>query len=100
MKEFKGTPAPWYIDGEHIVADSGNEQQNETICDMYPTTEYNLVYERSPTESRNNGALISAAPELLEALQNLVKWEAGTVNHVRAYKDAEAAINKALTINN
>jgi hypothetical protein len=40
--------------------------------------------------------LIAAAPELLKALQNLVKWEAGTVNHVQAYKDAKSAINKAL----
>ena len=37
-------------------------------------------------------------PELVQALNNLFTWEKGTVNHVRAYKDAKEVLNKAAKI--
>lgn len=55
MSEFKGTPGPWFWDEEGL----GNK--------------HHIVFGKGyPLEmtSKENKSLISAAPELLEALQN------------------------------
>ena len=94
MKQFKGTPAPWQIMKYAATAVESTETQRFIAT----AGSYSDGTEASDVENQCNAHLIAAAPELLEALQNLVKWESGTVNHVQAYKDAIAAINKALNI--
>lgn len=82
--EFKGTKGPWFWDEEglgdkyHIVFGKG-----------YPID----------TISKENRALISAAPELLEALQKMFRagqkqnWNERYESEMNA---ARSAINKAL----
>ena len=101
--EFKGTKGKWspaYISGCCIGVESDTTIPGYTqmvVNTILPDTD--KEYKKEKTEIEANATLIAAAPELLQALQNLVKWEAGTVNHVRAYQDANAAIQKALTLN-
>lgn len=80
MKEFKGTPGPWYWDEEGL----GNNNH--------------IVFGKGyPAEMTNkaNKALIAAAPELLEALIKLVDIVDDMV-HGPSTDAAHAAINKAL----
>lgn len=74
MKEFKGTPGPWFITGsmtKYIEAriDGGMIQE---VAACGPTHEDNGY----GAQQNANANLIAAAPELLEALQGLLK------NHV------------------
>jgi lactate dehydrogenase-like 2-hydroxyacid dehydrogenase len=64
MKEFKGTPGPWNYCAEEPdwVTDS-----NDNIA-VARVTRYNTDAEAQHA----NAKLISAAPELLEALQSLI----------------------------
>ena len=77
MKEFKGTPGPWYWDEEGL----GNKN-HIVFGKEYP----------AEMTSKANKDLIAAAPELLEALQDL---ESRACIYVNTSK-ATAAINKAL----
>lgn len=80
MKEFKGTPGPWYVEDGALG--------NETIIVLSDNFPFKMM-------SKENLNLITAAPDLLEALQEVVKvldsagCEAATVK-------AKAAISKAL----
>lgn len=84
MKEFKGTPGPWYWDEEGL----GNNN-HIVFGKEYP----------AEMTSKANKDLIAAAPELLEALQRMVN-KAHKQNWNDAYPEelqsAQAAINKAL----
>lgn len=101
MKEFKGTPGPWSVNviGQHWNNKSLTHievtfgQDGECICD----TVYN------PSDAK----LISAAPDLLEALDKLAKeyiFTRGQLNgdteeelaDVLCIKNARAAISKAM----
>ena len=84
MKEFKGTPGPWnYRDDEpDWVTDS-----NDNIAVARVT-----CYNTDSKAQLANAHLIAAAPELLEALQDLVVRCRIYVNT----SDAQAAIAKAL----
>lgn len=86
MKDFKGTPGPWYWDEEglgnknHIVFGKG-----------YP----------AEMTSKANKDLIAAAPELLGALQRITPlYEALMrdcgLEHKEMIAISRAAINKAL----
>lgn len=77
MKEFKGTPGPWHWDEEGL----GNKN-HIVFGKEYP----------AEMTSKANKDLIAAAPELLEALQDL---EARARIYVNTSK-AKEAINKAL----
>lgn len=94
MSEFKGTPGPWHRDYAGIgnvwaanckVADTANPIQEWRYRDV-------------PDEERAaNANLVAAAPDLLEALINLLachEGEGGTKYH--AGDIARAAIAKAL----
>lgn len=77
MKEFKGAPGPWRYDDE-----LGGIYSKSClfVCDV---------------ADKGNGNLIAAAPELLEALINLVDIVDDMV-HGPSTDAAHAAINKAL----
>lgn len=77
MKKFKGTPGPWHWDEEGL----GNKN-HIVFGKEYP----------AEMTSKANKDLIAAAPELLEALQDL---EARARIYVNTSK-AKEAINKAL----
>lgn len=81
MGEFKGTPGPWINVGGWVDAEN-----NGIICSLSSV-------DRKPEEvSDANANLIAAAPELLEALQDLVVRCRVYVNTT----GAQAAIAKAL----
>ena len=81
MKKFKGRGGPWHYDDELSGVYS---ESCRFVCDV---------------TDKDNGALIAAAPDLLEALQKMVS-KAHKQNWNDAYPEelqsAQAAINKAL----
>lgn len=81
MKKFKGRGGPWHYDDELSGVYS---ESCRFVCDV---------------TDKDNGILIAAAPELLEALQKMVS-KAYKQNWNDAYPEelqsAQAAINKAL----
>ena len=65
----KHTPGPWSVDGEVI---RGDEQSNGSVsvaCILDGAYPYGR---RAGKSARANARLIAAAPELLEALNNLL----------------------------
>lgn len=83
MEKFKGTPGPWMWDAEGLGSKS--------------LIVFGVGYPIEMT-SQENKNLIAAAPELLEALQELVflyEHDEGCRN-LTEYKRAKAAIAKAL----
>lgn len=59
MSGFKGTPGPWFWDKEGLGSES-----HMVFGSVYPVG----------MTSEENKSLISAAPELLEALQAAMEW--------------------------
>ncbi|WP_455865427.1 hypothetical protein [Pantoea agglomerans] len=94
MSEFKGTPGPWIFDeddgdgGQVVVADNG-----DVVCVVGS-------YMTSVEEDFSNGPLLAAAPELLEALQELVHADCHSVRNstvqINALRKAHNIITKAL----
>jgi len=99
VNEFKGTPGPWFTDGDGIVrvkSDAGimsdppikvgSGWREDCWCD-----------EDANDESKANARLIAAAPDLLEALI-LMSAPAATLPEYRSkhIMKAMAAIAKAL----
>ena len=83
MKTFKGTPGPWHWDEECL----GNKN-HIVFGKEYP----------AEMTSKANKDLISAAPELLEALKLILSYhdDGNCVLHKEDVSMARAAINKAL----
>ena len=73
----KYTPGPWYIDVIHVMSRSGK---------FVATVPGYRGHEA-------NASLIAAAPELLEALEELLGWQ--TLAPAEAVEAARAAIAKA-----
>lgn len=69
------TKGKWIIDGEHIVALEENSNSNLlTICDFSPETEYSTVSsDRGIKESLENAKLICKAPEMFEAIKEVLE---------------------------
>lgn len=93
MEEFKGTPGPWEsktIHGDLKVIQKGSYEK------LAPgMVSYRCVTE---LENKHDAKLIAAAPDLLEALQELVflyEHDEGCRN-LAEYKRAKSAIAKAL----
>lgn len=84
MSEFKGTPGPWFI-----ADDALGNMTHIVLSKQYP---FEIM-------SEENLALITAAPELLEALQKMFRagqkknWNERYESEMNA---ARAAIAKAL----
>lgn len=97
MSEFKGTPGPWLLSGNEIYTEEyGPHIAPLVVLETHLGTTFD--------EDLANANLIAAAPELLEALQNLKREVvlsdidlAYIESHFRPHIDrARAAIAKAL----
>lgn len=88
MKEFKGTPGKWKYTVRNV---------NEMMTTFHGVTIGDTYIEAATRNEREDALLIAAAPDLLEALQNMVtayEYEASIDNP--ALLAARAAISKAL----
>jgi hypothetical protein len=105
MKEFKGTPAPW----KTIKSRAENElhsywyilsEEENGWGKWIADAKYPELFEGTPKQAEANAYLISAAPELLEALQNIIKkFEYAMPNYGEdEIEQAKKAINKALNL--
>lgn len=73
----KHTPGPWKVDA------MGNVWSADTkVCEMseHPVIASGCYREKTDDEHRANARLIAAAPELLEALRDCVKWYGNRTN--------------------
>lgn len=107
MKKFKGTPGPWKclreeVNKNYIRISSTKVGERFAVANVL-TPLYDDVHESEAKETRANARLVSAAPELLSALQHLVEvydsedgkqWT--TASKKAAIAEARAAIDKAL----
>ena len=94
-EEFKGSRGPWAAHGdEESMATSVVMSEFGAILCIVGT------YMTSMEEDYANANLIAAAPELLEALQELVHADTHGIKNcsaqVNALEKAKSAINKAL----
>lgn len=103
---FKGTPGPWYVEGiVGICTPIVHSGEGLGYCPPVlakVTTRYS-----SAEQAKCNANLIAAAPELLEALQDMLSgWQYIRTQHGdlygvgwdRAEQKAFSAINKALGV--
>jgi len=85
------SPSPWYSKGGFIGTD---EEDIQTIAYLSDHRNSRL---RPNTESESNGLLIAAAPELLEALENLlIKLDQLSTDDWRLLGLTEVTIAKAV----
>ena len=100
MKEFKGTPGPWWLDQfdnvVHGKPDNWGRKERVHVSGV-------ALPGRVTEEYAANTRLVAAAPDLLAALQSLVKiYDSGssifytTETKQRALDKAKVAIDKAL----
>lgn len=99
MKEFKGTHGKWEV----VV---GDDNAPDVISDIGVEVAFTPTYNGDKTEQWHNAKLISASPDLLAALQQLLEiyddqsgkvWT--TSSKRRALDGARDAVNKALEEN-
>nr|DAF30630.1 MAG TPA: hypothetical protein [Caudoviricetes sp.] len=90
MTQFKGTPGPWYCESNSRAIGPLIQDDDDQCFHMIEHVAY-VEYQLNEDIQHSNARLIAAAPELLEALQDL---QARTCIYVNTSK-AEAAINKA-----
>lgn len=92
MKEFKGTPGPWFFDETFNVYEGDRDGHICTVTSWL---------DESTADA--NGFLLAASPDLLSSLQRLLEiyddqsgkaWT--TSSKRRALDNARAAVNKAL----
>jgi hypothetical protein len=105
MENTKYTPAPWVQSHREIPNDEDGmystqvyTKDGKTICTLawYPMPPKKVIIDGKPmiqtgTYRDANAKLISAAPDLLEALKGLVEWSA----HFPTIMNSD--LNKALT---
>lgn len=99
MKEFKGTKGPWEVYPEEVdkpyIRIRGTQLGQRFKVSSVITPVYEGVLEREAKETRANAHLIAAAPDLLEALQDLLHAY-DNKGERPAWNSARAAITKAL----
>lgn len=93
MKQFKGTPGPWFKNDQAIwnTVDGIKTHERVYVAEVMSMRE-------SSEKQQANAHLIAAAPELLEALQyiNHVISHGTQMDIVKGQEMAQSAINKAL----
>lgn len=94
MEKFKGTPGPWRV-GERRGDLIDIRHNNKGIGAISLNLARVVARQSWLKEAEANASLIAAAPELLEALINLVDVVDDMV-HGPSTDAAHAAINKAL----
>jgi hypothetical protein len=94
----KYTPGPWAFDNSGFVYPSNNGQhpsEKDMICQFFSKSE------RDFDNCEANAKLIAAAPDLLEALKEMLRHTDGncaelpTTTFSKAERNARAAIEKA-----
>lgn len=90
MTQFKGTPGPWYCESNSREIGPLIQDDDDQCFHMIEHVAY-VEYQLNEDIQHSNARLIAAAPELLEALQDL---QARACIYVNTSK-AKAAINKA-----
>jgi len=104
MSNTKHTPGPWHVYnmGNYFGIDAGNGNgygpDDRTIV-TFGDADDDLMGVRGDTyeEMKANANIIAAAPEMLEALDGLVKYWEWFIKDpsFKEYVDAKSAINKA-----
>lgn len=105
MNRTQHSPGPWTVETrEHVHAIQDRNGQDLTYQDTTPNENHGSITSRSrlKIETLANARLIAAAPELLEALQNIVgtyndsdRWTQGDEPEPVEIQAARAAIAKA-----
>jgi hypothetical protein len=89
MNEFKGTPGPWFGDNSRAIGPKSTEDdQSYGMIIPVGWVEFDPEFEVQVANQR----IMAAAPELMEALQDLESRACVYVNTSKA----KAAISKAL----
>ena len=93
MKEFKGTPGPWFGDNSRAIGPKSTEDdQSYGMINPVGWVEFDPEVEVQVANQR----MMTAAPELLEALEMLVVFTTPTKRNAAALSKAYAAIAKAI----
>lgn len=98
MEQFKGTKEVWY-DTFTLGKERGVRSKGGFICMLTKPTHYSGQderYEKELEENKANAKLIAAAPDLLEALHDLLVHAVENDLHSEFTNNAEIAIKKAL----
>lgn len=99
MMDFKGDPGPWVImealenSALGVIAEGclkPNGERSDFVCLVSPMADL------TPCDEAN-ARLISAAPDLLKALQNSLPW-LDRIGSESVYSEAKTAIEKAFNI--
>lgn len=93
MTKLKATPGPWHIGGAHGVIVYAGDGYAVASCATYHGRFTN-------EEAERNSNLIAAAPDLYEALNEIVKSlsdqdDEGMIEHAQQMIDARLALSKA-----
>lgn len=103
MTQFKGTPGPWYYESNSRAIGPLIQDDDDQCFHMIEHVAY-VEYQLNEDIQHSNARLIAAAPELLEALRELVNEYESIVTHEFGssvldadpdYIRAKAVINKA-----
>ena len=99
MTEAKHTPGPWkqHPDYPLIIKEDNAPISDEGVTIANTTAHEGSGYFPNPSQGRANARLIAAAPELLEALQEIVAAAdgAGWAQLDATLANARAAVAKA-----
>lgn len=117
MRKFKGTPGPWKIKMSHSEVESATGSKNGMfhslsghLCNSDGSAIAHVMGVKFTTgkngwvpyeEAEYNGALISAAPDLLQALQNALDYNpdnAPDCDRGAWVLEARISISKALNV--
>lgn len=98
MSNTQHTPGPWIADLETYPIMVSSQSETWPLVDELGNKEGRTgVFIANTGDNKANARLIAAAPELLEALEQLMRWQVKNVDvwHNPAYDYAHAVIAKA-----